>query len=235
MAKKNAKHTYMTDTEVIGGWIFFAVYLLVMPLLLGRLTHIVGVLLDVSVSSATADRIYYYVVAAVTAALFHRFLGNDVSRFFGSLNRCLSTAGMALVLFYGANELFYRLCNRFLMPVGNLNDGVIAAAAGESVPKLTALIVIALAPFVEEVLFRGLAFGWLAEKSVPVAYAASALLFAFGYFWRVAVGGVTTASLVTLAQYLIPGLVFAWAYGRSGSVLTAVLVHGTVNALAFVM
>ena len=70
---------------------------------------------------------------------------------------------------------------------------------------------------------------------MPVAYAASALLFAFGYFWRVAVGGVTTASLVTLAQYLIPGLVFAWAYGRSGSVLTAVLVHGTVNALAFVM
>lgn len=233
MAKKNAKHTYMTDMEVIGGWLFFAVYLLVMPLLLHRLTRIIGVLLDVSISPAAANKLYYYILAAVTALLFHRFLGNDIGRFFGSLNRCLTTAGMALVLFYGANELFYRLCNRFLLPVGNLNDHSIAAVVGQDVPRLTALIVIFLAPFVEEVLFRGLAFGWLAEKSVPVAYAVSALLFAFGYFWQAAAGGLTTASAVTLAQYLIPGLVFAWAYGRSGSVCTAILVHAAVNALAF--
>lgn len=232
MAKKNAKHTYMTDMEIIGGWIFFAVYLLVMPLLLERLIHLFAVLLDTQISAAAANRVYYYILTAVTAVLFHRFLGNDMGRFFGSLNRCLTTAGMALVLFYGANELFYRLCNRFLMPVGNLNDGVIAAVIDDA-PRTTVLIVIFLAPFVEEVLFRGLVFGWLAEKSVPVAYAVSALLFAFGYFWRVAVGGVSTASMVTLAQYLIPGLVFAWAYGRSGAVFTAVLVHAAVNALAF--
>lgn len=232
MAKKNAKHTYMTDMEIIGGWIFFAVYLLVMPLLLERLIHLFAVLLDTQISAAAANRVYYYILTAVTVVLFHRFLGNDMGRFFGSLNRCLTTAGMALVLFYGANELFYRLCNRFLMPVGNLNDGIIAAVIDDA-PRTTVLIVILLAPFVEEVLFRGLVFGWLAEKSVPVAYAASALLFAFGYFWRVAVGGVSTASVVTLAQYLIPGLVFAWAYGRSGSVFTAVLVHAAVNALAF--
>ncbi len=232
MAKKNAKHTYMTDMEIIGGWLFFAVYLLVMPLLLERLIHLFAVLLDTQISAAAANRVYYYILTAVTAVLFHRFLGSDMGRFFGSLNRCLTTAGMALVLFYGANELFYRLCNRFLMPVGNLNDGIIAAVIDDA-PRTTVLIVILLAPFVEEVLFRGLVFGWLAEKSVPVAYAASALLFAFGYFWRVAVGGVSTASVVTLAQYLIPGLVFAWAYGRSGSVFTAVLVHAAVNALAF--
>lgn len=232
MAKKNAKHTYMTDMEVIGGWIFFAVYLLVMPLLLSRLIHVFAVLLDTHISTAAANRVYYYILAAVTAVLFHRFLGNDIGRFFGELNRCVTTAGMALVLFYGANELFYRLCNRFLLPVSNLNDRAIAAAVDDA-PRLTALIVILIAPFVEEVLFRGLVFGWLAEKSVPVAYVVSALLFAFGYFWNVAAGGVTTTAVVTLAQYLIPGLIFAWAYGRSGSVCTAILVHAAVNALAF--
>ncbi len=78
-------------------------------------------------------------------------------------------------------------------------------------------------------------FGWLAEKSVPVAYAVSSALFAFGYLWEVVAGGAGTASLIMLLQYLIPGLVFAWAYGRSGSVWTAVAVHAAVNALAFVV
>ena len=44
-----------------------------------------------------------------------------------------------------------------------------------------------------------------------------------------------TASLIVLLQYLIPGLVFAWAYGRSGSVWTAVAVHAAVNALAYLV
>lgn len=234
MAKKNAKHTYMTNMETIGGWLFFAVYLLVMPLLLGKLYQIIGVLLDVHISPAAANAVYYYVLAAVTAVLFHRFLGTTTSRFFGEINRCCTTAGMALVLFYGANELFYRLCSRFVMPVSNLNDVTIAAQIQDA-PRTTALIVIFLAPFVEEVLFRGLVFGWLAEKSVPVAYVVSSALFAFGYLWQVVAGGVETASLIVLLQYLIPGLVFAWAYGRSGSVWTAVAVHAAVNALAYLV
>ena len=59
MAKKNAKHTYMTNMEIIGGWIFFAVYLLVMPVLLGRLYQVIGVLLDVQISPAAANAVYY--------------------------------------------------------------------------------------------------------------------------------------------------------------------------------
>ena len=232
MAKKNAKHSYMTDMETIGGFIFFAVYLLVMPLLLQKLYNIIGVLLDVYVSPATANVVYYYILFGVTAVLFHRFLGTTTSRFFAELNRCFTTAGMALVFFYGANELFYRICNRFILPVSNLNDVSIAAQIQDA-PRTTALIVIFLAPFVEEVLFRGLVFGWLAEKSAPVAYVVSAALFAFGYLWQYVAGGMGTGSLIVLLQYLIPGLVFAWAYGRSGSVWTAVIVHAAVNALAF--
>ncbi|MGM9619174.1 MAG: lysostaphin resistance A-like protein [Oscillospiraceae bacterium] len=232
MARKNAKHSYMTRTEVIGGLIFFAVYLLVMPLLLQKIYTLIGVLLDVHISSALANVVYYYILFAVTVVLFTRFLGETTSRFFGELNRCLTTAGMALVLFYGANELFYRLCSRLYMSVTNLNDVTIAAQIDDA-PRTTAFIIIFLAPFVEEVLFRGLIFGCLAEKSVPAAYAVSALLFAFAHVWQFLIGGMGLGYLVVMLQYLIPGLVFAWAYGRSGSVWTSILVHALVNALAF--
>ena len=41
----------------------------------------------------------------------------------------------------------------------------------EDAPRTTLLIVVFLAPFVEEVLFRGLVFGNLRDKSRVVAYA----------------------------------------------------------------
>lgn len=233
MAKKNAKHSHMTTVELIGGGVLFLVYLLVMPLLLEKIRTVISVLLDRSISAATANTVYYYVMTIVTAALFHKFLGKTGSRFFGDLNHCCITAGMALVLFYGANELFCRICTRFIMPVSNLNDVTIVAQI-DNIPRNTMLIVILLAPFVEEVLFRGLLFGWLAEKSGAVAYVVSAALYAFGCLWQVIAGGADTASLLVLAQYMIPGLIFAWAYGRSGSVWTAVIVHAAVNMLAFV-
>ena len=233
MAKKNVKHSHMTTPELIGGGVLFLVYLLIMPLLLQKICTVIGVLLDQNISTTTAATVYYYVMTLVVAALFYKFLGKAGSRFFGNLNQSCITAGSALVLFYGANELFCRICTRFIMPVGNLNDVSIVAQI-DNIPRTTMLIIVLLAPFVEEVLFRGLVFGWLAERSGAVAYVVSAALYAFGCLWQVMAGGATTAALLVLAQYMIPGLVFAWAYGRSGSVWTAFIVHAAVNALAFV-
>ena len=233
MAKKNAKHSHMTTAELIGGGVLFLVYLLIMPLLLQKICTVLGVLLDRNISVRSAATVYYFVMTLVVAALFHKFLGKATARFFENLNLSCITVGSALVLFYGANELFCRICTRFILPLSNLNDVTITAQI-DNVPRTTLLITLFLAPFVEEVLFRGLVFGWLAERSGAVAYVVSAALYAFGCLWQVMAGGATTASLLVLAQYMIPGLVFAWAYGRSGSVWSAVIVHVAVNALAFV-
>ena len=59
---------------------------------------------------------------------------------------------------------------------------VITLANGHSVLRRRSrapLIVVLLAPFVEEVLFRGLVFGCLKEKSRIFAYILSCALFAF--------------------------------------------------------
>ncbi len=230
MAKKSAT-TQMNHTERLAGTIFFVVYLLVMPLLADKLFSLAELLLGTNIDAPLQNALYYYLLFAVTLVIFHSFLGLTTSHFFDSLNRSLTSLFLGLLVFYGSNELIYRVLCLFFGSRTNLNDSVIAAQVNAA-PRTTALIVVLLAPFVEEVLFRGLVFGCLKEKSRVVAYAVSALLFAFLHVWTFALSAWDMSYLILMLQYLVPGILFAWVYDRSGTLWTAILLHMSVNALA---
>ena len=155
----------------------------------------------------------------------------ETADFLGGVSRAMTTFCMGLLVFYGANELFYRVANVLFNSRTNLNDMTIAASINAA-PRLTALIIVFLAPFVEEVLFRGLVFGCLKEKSRVAAYVISCVLFAFMHVWTFALSSWDWSYLILMLQYLVPGLVFAWAFDHSGTLWTSILLHATVNALA---
>ena len=230
MARKAASAS-MNHTERLAGTIFFVVYLLVMPLLAQRLFSLFELLLDTRISAELQNALYYYLLFAVTLIIFHRYIGHTTSRLLDNLDRAAVTLFLGLLIFYGSNELLYRVFHVFFHSRANLNDVTIAAQVNAA-PRTTALIVIFLAPFVEEVLFRGLVFGCLREKSAVVGYAVSALLFAFLHVWTFALSSWDASYLALMLQYLAPGLVFAWAYDRSGTLWTSILLHAIVNALA---
>ena len=230
MARKSASAS-MNHTERLAGTIFFVVYLLVMPLLAQRLFSLFELLLDTQIGAELQSALYYYLLFAVTLLIFHRYVGHTTSRLLDNLDRAAATLFFGLLIFYGANELLYRVFHVFFHSRANLNDVTIAAQVSAA-PRTTALIVIFLAPFVEEVLFRGLVFGCLREKSAVVGYAVSALLFAFLHVWTFALSSWDVSYLTLMLQYLAPGLVFAWAYDRSGTLWTSILLHAAVNALA---
>ena len=230
MARKSASAS-MNHTERLAGTIFFVVYLLVMPLLAQRLFSLFELLLDTQIGAELQSALYYYLLFAVTLLIFHRYVGHTTSRLLDNLDRAAATLFFGLLIFYGANELLYRVFHVFFHSRANLNDVTIAAQVSAA-PRTTALIVIFLAPFVEEVLFRGLVFGCLREKSAVVGYAVSALLFAFSHVWTFALSAWDVSYLTLMLQYLAPGLVFAWAYDRSGTLWTSILLHAAVNALA---
>ena len=234
MARKTAATTHMNHTERLAGTIFFVVYLLVMPLLADRLFALIELLLGTRIDAGLQNALYYYFLFGVTLVIFHGSIAGTTTHFFNNLNRSLTTLFLSLLVFSGANELLYRLFRVFFHSGANLNDTTIAAQVGAA-PRTTALIVVFLAPFVEEVLFRGLVFGCVKEKSRVVAYAVSSLLFAFTYVWTFLLSGWDLSCLTLMLQYLVPGLVFAWAYDRSGTLWTSILLHGIVNALALWM
>jgi membrane protease YdiL (CAAX protease family) len=88
---------------------------------------------------------------------------------------------------------------------------------------LAVLSAVVAAPFFEEVIFRGLLYATFRRRFGFLASAlASALIFAaaHGYGW------------VGLVSVLWSGLVWAWAYERTRSLVPGMLAHAAVNLLA---
>ena len=230
MAKKKTSG-YMTAGEQIAGTVFFVIYLLVLPFAAEPIFNFVGKLLGTDISPALQSAIYYYALFAVTLIIFHKFLARTGRQALDGLGRTVKTALAGLVLLYGVNELVYRLTDFIIENRTNLNDITISAQMKDA-PRTTMLIIIFLAPFVEEVLFRGLVFGNLRAKGRWVGYLASCLLFALLHVWQFAVVQQDVTYFLLMVQYLVPGLVLAWVYDRSGTLWASIALHAAANALA---
>ena len=206
-------------------------YVLVLRFVTIPLFDLAGRLLAVSISAAMRDVLYYYILFAVTIIIFHGFLARTSRHLMDNLGGACKTAAAGLVGLYGLNELVYRLTNLIFTNRTNLNDTTISAQIDDA-PHMTLLIVIFLAPFVEEVLFRGLVFGNLKSRSRALAYVVSCLLFALLHVWQFAVVKQDVTYFLLMIQYLVPGLVLAWAYDHSGTLWASIGLHAAANALS---
>ena len=231
MAKRSAGGTGMTRTEKLLGGAVLAVYLFVLPLTAQALLNGAEKLLGVSMDRSLRDTVYYCILFALVLIAFWGYLGRTTRAFLDHPWRVLGTAGAGLVAFYGLNELMARVLWLLRLGQTNLNDQAILARLA-SAPGSTVLIVVFLAPLVEELLFRGYVFGNLKEYSRAAAYLASCLLFALLHVWQYAAAAWDFGYLLAAVQYLVPGLVLAWTYERSGSLWGSVLLHCAVNGLA---
>lgn len=82
-----------------------------------------------------------------------------------------------------------------------------------------------LAPLAEEIFFRGIVFrSYLLAKGPLVAYLASALVFASLHL-----------NLPALPPIVVLGLVLAWLYHATGSLVPSVLAHAFNNGVAFIV
>lgn len=229
MAKKKAS-SYMTPGEQIAGVVLLVVYLIVLPLAAEPMLHVLGGLLGTTFSAAARSLIYYGLLFVVTLLIFHQFLGRTTRNLANNLGTACRSALVSFVALYGLNELAYRLTRLIAAAGTNLNDAPISAQVWDA-PRVTQLIIVFLAPFVEEALFRGLVFGNLKHKSRAAAYLVSCLLFALLHTWQFAVVSPDVTHFLLLMQYLVPGAVLAWAYESSGTLWTAIAVHAAANAL----
>ena len=234
MAKRKSAPGYMTPGEQIGGTVFFLLYLLVLPVAAGPAFRLAERLLGTAILAALENSLYYYILFAVTVVLFHRFLGRTTRNFADNLGPACRSMVLGLVAFYGLNELMFRLSGALLGGRTNLNDMAISAQIQDA-PRSTFLLVVFLAPFVEEVLFRGLVFGCLKPKSRTVAYVVSCGLFAFLHVWQFAMVSQDVTYFVLMLQYLVPGAVLCWTYETSGTIWSPLAVHAAANALSLLV
>ena len=221
---------YMSAGEQIAGTVLFVIYLLVLPFVTTPLFRLIGGLLGVTISTGLQNILYYYILFAATVIIFHGFLGRTSRHFAENLGGACKFMAIGLVALYGLNELVYRLTRLVVSNQTNLNDTTISAQI-EDAPHMTLLIVIFLAPFVEEVLFRGLLFGGLRRYSRPMAFAVSTLgyaLFCVASF-VFQPEGADLRYLLLAVQYLPMSLALSWCYDHGGSIWSAVALHMAVN------
>lgn len=230
MAKRGAV-TGMTRLEKILGGCLLAIYLVILPLTADPLFDLIGKLFGITVSEGVRDAAYYYILFALTLIAFWGYLGRTTGALFDHAGRVLASVGLGLVAFYGLNELAWRALRVLSVTQTNLNDQAILARIS-SAPHSTILIVVFLAPIVEEAIFRGYIFGNLREVNRYLAYLVSCLLFAFLHVWQFVVINHDFWYLLLMLQYLVPGLVMAWTFERSGSLWGSILLHCIVNGLA---
>lgn len=230
MAKRGAA-SGMTRPEKILGGVVLAVYLFVLPLAAEPLFDMIQTAFSVPLGADLRNAIRYYILFALVMIAFGGYSGRELRTFFDRMPGVLGTVGLGLIAFYGLNEILWRVLRFVSVPQANLNDEAILARLGTS-PHSTVLIVVFLAPVIEEVLFRGYIFGNLRTYSRAAAYLASSLLFALLHVAPYIGGNWSLAALLTAAQYLVPALVMAWTFERSGSVWGSILLHCAVNGAA---
>jgi len=229
MAKRKSTG-YMTAGEQVAGTVLFVIYLLVLPFAADPLFRMAERLLAADIPGRVRNAIYYYTLLIVTVLIFHRFLALTSQRLGEHIGDACKGALGGLIALYGLNELAFRLFRVFLGSQTNLNDMTISAQVRDA-PQTMWLIIVFVAPFVEEALFRGLVFGNLKEYNRYFAYLLSAGLFAFLHVWQFVTVNQSALGLAIVVQYLIPGLVLAGAYEYAGTLWAPFAVHAAANAL----
>ena len=110
------------------------------------------------------------------------------------------------------------------------NQAIMTEAAVDY--RRMAVMVIVMAPVVEEPLFRGLLFGCIRPRSRVWAYVVSCLLFSLYHVWQYVLIYGDWRMLIYCLLYLPASIGLAWAYDRSGSIWGAIILHGMVNGIS---
>ena len=213
--------------ETLSGGIYLAFMLIFLPLLLKVFNSLTGN----TISAGKLNFLYYFINFAAILPIFRRFLLQSLK---DALKVPFPTIWLALLGYLGNTALSEILTVLLLVlfpRFANINDLNIALMLQEDF-SLIAFGIVVLVPVVEETLFRGMIFRNLYDRSRVGAYLMSICAFAaihvVGY-----VGSVEPVYiLLSFLQYLPAGYCLCFAYRRSGTIISPILMHMIVNAVA---
>lgn len=150
------------------------------------------------------------------------WLGITAQHFARNIGLGLAVGAVGFVLNFALSQLFEWL--------GQTPDQAALFPVHAHDPAGQALVLIAgavLAPIVEELFFRGYIFkAWMQRWGAPVAYIASALIFTVPHL-----AGITTGYIGLIVPIFGLGLLLAWAYHRSRSLVPGIVAHMLNNSV----
>ncbi len=225
------KHISPKKGAIIGGWIYWPVYLLFLGVLLALLLPLLGLDVLSTEGNLALNMIYFTVNFIAVLLIFRNFLLESFREARGNWKRIITSALLGLALEYILAIWISFVYSGFQLLPENLNQEGVTELM-EMSPVFMTVATVIFAPLTEECLVRGLVFGPLAKKLPFLGYILSILIFAGLHV----IGGIGTVSwldsLLSFIQYLPACLALTWAYHRSGNILSSLLLHSVINLIA---
>lgn len=216
----------LTTGEKWAGGVLLLLYLTVLPFATGWVTDFLDKQFGVWCSDAFANTVYDIVLAAVAILLFWDLLKKGVSAL-------LDAPGANLLAFLAG--LSAAVIAKWLMgflPLPVDDPSLVSNAEQYLIePGATVVILVILLPVIQELLFRGWAFGVLRNKSRFAAYAVSCLLFCVSQVWQYAFVSGDLHYLLLGIPLLPAALALCWSYDHGGSVWTPIALHMALSAI----
>ena len=214
--------------ETIGGSIYLFLYIFVLTWLVPVAVHF----LKPDFNAAQMNFVYFGVNFAATTVIFRKYLlrSLDDALFIG-----FPTLWYALLGYLGNLMLSGMVASAildFYPEFANVNDATVMGLADQNM-ALMFIGAVVLAPVTEELLFRGLIFRGLYDRSPLAAHLVTMVLFSLihvtGYI------GVYDWKLLfcCFLQYLAPAYCLNFAYQQSGTIFSSIAMHMITNLMAF--
>lgn len=213
--------------ETIWGYVYLALYLSV----LSRLIPLAAYYLAPQLNSAQVNFLYFTINFLATVLIFRKYLKKSLQSVLSSPLASLAYALLGYLVSRILGGYLSMLILRLEPAFANVNDAAIRTMVSSNF-ALMAIGAVILAPVTEELLFRGLIFRGLYDRSPVLAHLASICLFSLIHVTNYI--GVYDWKLLGLCflQYLVPACCLNFAYRCSGNILTPIFMHGLTNLIA---
>jgi membrane protease YdiL (CAAX protease family) len=219
----------MKKSERIFGWIYLPIHIFLTAVLIAIAYYWILQPMGIELTNIEINAIYYsigFVLITVfmfkfLKASFHDLCDNKINTLKGILLGYLINLAMLYIV---SIVLAVVLKGEIANPN---NDAAIELA--EIDPNIMTAISVFLAPFVEEVLFRGIAFGTIRNRSRILAYVVSALLFSVYHLFSYFLTELDWTVFIYALQYLPGSIALAWCYEKSRNIWGCIFLHMLIN------
>ena len=205
-----------------------ALYALVEFLVLPQLAALVHYWLQLPVWLINC--LIYILNFVCLCAIFHRFLWNSLKRSAENTWRTFRYAGLGLLLYYLLAPLVSYITVFICPDYTNLNDASVSSMVTDG-GVLMVFATVFLVPVAEELLFRGLLFRGIYDRSPAAAWLVSTAVFSLVHI--VGYIGIyePAALLAAFIQYLPAGICLAFAYQKADTIIAPMLIHIAINQI----
>lgn len=216
-----------THHERLWGWIYLGLQVLILPTLI----YVTNLFFGLQMTDAQINFVFFALNFTCVTGIFHRFLlENGKLALRAPLFVIITVIGgyfLNGILSYGVSALILALQPEFY----NVNDSFISTMVADDY-KLMLIGTVFLVPITEELLYRGLIFGGLYNRSRILAYVVSTLAFGALHVYNYIGLYPPVHLLLCLLEYIPASLCLGWAYARTDSIWTPILIHMSVNYIA---